>query len=454
MKTRLLLLAVLTSLSLGCKRDGTRAVVGPIGVPPDAVFLLSAPSLRELRAVAARVEPLPAAAADDEAQPAWLACEPSVCVLRRGTPVEAVSRSAGQVTAPDADGSLVIWGLAEDDDLDARLARWRTGAPAPAGWSGFVTPDAALARWKPSNPHAKELLAGATAQAGRIEFTARATAQGTDVELRMTPRAGEEALVGSLGHPTADPPDVTGLLVDEMLGLVRLSADPHELWALVRTVATAEQRAALDELVATLRGEGALDIERQILDTLTGHIFIALYERSALAEPALNDWLLLRATHEAVVLPIRERTPIRRALGAWTQLSRGRLQALTTAAQSEEQHDEWGYFDDGELRFSVVLGANFVAFVDSTVALDRARSWSTTVPVPAELTRRGIGALLEGRDRYGLYADAALLEAWFGALPYGSVAATVAPDGRGELVRAHLTDRRPSPAAPPHDAGR
>lgn len=443
--TSLQYLAVALSLCcMGC--DRTTLPSGPIGVPSDANLLVSAPSLSALRQMATLLEPLDVAAdRGDEDQPAWFACAPDVCLLRRAATADLKQRD-DRWNVPDGDGSLVVWGAPDKEALRAAMTHWATGVAPSAGWTGFIEPRTVLERWKPTNPRAKELVERATFQAGRIDFTMKTRETTLDAQLRMQPVPGEPVFVDDLGAPRGDAPSVAGLTDAGMLGMVRLSADPHKIWALLRSVLAADQRQALDDLLDALASQAALDVEKQVIDGLSGHVFVIAYGLSDLKNPTLADWLTLGATSEAVLIGVRDRTAIRRALDAWTQLSEGRLQVQSTGPDKQE----WAWFEDDEIRWTAMLGRDYVLVVDSSVALDHARSWEhTPVALADVLKSRGVDELLEGPRRSGIYVDVAALRTIVGdavddVIPgLQAIRASARPDADGrEVVDVRLTLER------------
>ncbi len=419
--------------------DRATPTAAPIGVPPAAVLLISAPTLADLRRMSTYIEPLIAPTAADEAQPAWFACEPKICVLRRGGPTTPGERE-GVWSVADGPGSLMVWGAADRPTLDAALLRWRKGKPAPAGWAGFAEPRVMLERWKPTKPRAKELVEAATFQASRIDFTMKVSGDVVDAELRMRPTPGEPSFIDGLGSPTGPLPDLSGLIGESPLTLARLSADPELAWALFRGTLGAEQRGELDALVAKLRDDFALDFETQVLAALTGHAVIVVYDLDP-KHATLSDLVTLTTTSEAIVFPVRDRGLLRRTMGAWTQLSKGRLQLQSTG----DDEADWVWFEDDEIRWSAILGPDTLTIVDSPIALDHLKSWSKApTPLTPTLTKRGVDTLLTTPDRSGVYLDIAALRAALPALaatlPPGikSIAASADPHENGELVRIRL----------------
>jgi hypothetical protein len=428
----LVLLLALTS----CDRHSSL----PIGVPPDATVLLVAPSLGELRTLSEFVEPLPVKDAGDEAKPAWFACEAELCVLRRAASVKDAHKD-GVWHVADGDGSLVVWGAKDRDALDAALSRWRTGAPAPPvppsyGWTGFFEPRPLLATWKPSKPRARELVERATFQAGRIDFQVKTAKAAIDAELSMRPVSGEPSFVSDLGDPTGDSPDVAGLTTSDMLGMARLSADPARLWTLLRSLLSAEHRGELDEFVAKLDGEAALSVDA-VLAALSGHVYVVAYATAPGSAHTPIDWLTLDATQEALLIGVRDRQTVRRALDAWTQLSKHRLRVHET-----RQVLQWAWFEGEQLRWTAELGADYLLIMDGPAALDAAQRWKTTPsPLAKVLVERGVDSLLQG-NRSGVYVDlTAVREHLGGVLPRVesiAVSAENSPDGELVGVRVKL----------------
>ena len=413
----------------------------PIGVPPAAQFFVAAPSLGELRSMATFVAPLEdVAPASDTEQPAWVACERELCVLRRAAPAERAKVGATW-HIPDGEGSVIIWGATDEPAVDAALARWRDAAalvPPTGGWAGFIEPGPILERWNPSSARARELVERVTFEAGRIDFT-MATKDGVvDAELRMLPRPGEPIFVGGLGAARVDLPAMDGLTDAGMLGIVRLSADPTQVFDLLRSTLAAPQRAEVDELLVELETRFALDVKSQVLGTLSGHALIFAYGMPGEPAPKITELLSLRATSEVIVLPVTDREPMRRALDAWTQLSGGQLQVQSTGPTETE----WAWFVDGEVEWTALLGASALVIADGSGPLTRAQQWMRAeepAALPAVLETRGVDALLKERDRSGLYIDLTQIRDAIPDLPaFESLTITVEPDGDRELIRARV----------------
>jgi hypothetical protein len=155
----------------------------------------------------------------------------------------------------------------------------------------------------------------------------------------------------------------------------------------------------------------------------------------------LADWLSLRATNEAVWIPMRETSDVRRLLNAWTQLSEGKLRVQAAT----DDRLEWAWVEDGVLEWTVMLRDDGIVVVDSSVALDHVRKWETEGGRLAEvLVARGVDEMLEGADRSGAYLDFAALRSLgepFVDIARGFDAASVVAktDGdNGEMIRIRL----------------
>lgn len=350
----------------------------------------------------------------DETKPAWAFCEGSVCAVHTATKTKKRTRREDAWLVPDGDGTLLVWGIDDPEALDARLESWRAFSP-PADATdgtlrGSVDPDLLLKNWKPQNERSKELVERVTSLTGAVEFSMQSDDQKVDLTLKLLKNPGEPKFVASLGEARAPIPFTAGLLDDEVVGAIRISADPSRLWKLGRSVLSAPRRGELDEFLATLKEEAALDLEKVVVENMQGHILLVIYD--IVGEPKTPaDWLSLGATNEAVLIPLTQRRPVRRAFDAWTQLSKGRLHVRSADAERLQ----WAWIEEGELRWTAILGDDWLLFVDSQVSLDRARRWMAK---PAELRSvladRNVDELLNGTSRSGVYVDLARLRPMFG----------------------------------------
>lgn len=398
--------------------------------------------------MSAFVEPLQITDAGDDDKPAWLACDrASICMLRRAGTTKRVNTDGTWLT-PDGDGSLVVWGVDDEVELDAALRRWRGGkqpATKSGAWTGFIEPGAFLAQWKPKTQRAKELVERVTFQAGRIDYVVTIESPTVlDAELRMTPRPGEPVFVGDLGRPSADLTDLSGLADPEMLGAVRIAADPAKLWDLLRSVMGAEQRGGLDEMVAMLADEASLDVPAELFASLDGHIALFAYEFPT-TPIEVKGLLELDATTETIVVGVKDRQRLRELLDAWTQLSAGRLQV-----QVSGETPTWAWLEDGELRWTAMLGEKHLLIADSDTAIERTKRWRDEpgLPLADKLADRGANGLFEGRDRSGAYLDLtkfkdAMPEHAASFPPIASITVTAEPHEKGEFIRVRLTTSVP-----------
>lgn len=462
-------LLICVALLASCDRKPTSVLEPdePIRIPSDATFEVTS---RDLPAMLAFARPLLAGGggADlsrrlegalgfsptdasawvergvDPNKPVTAFCDPTACALR----------VQGRWTAPDATLEVVeddpyrvlVWGVWEPDTLDRLLSRWRDPAKTHAPTlstdvSGRVDLRAALQGWDLTRPRARALVRRATEQSTAIEFSATVGDGALEVTLDVQDDPGEPRFVDELGEPRADLPRVAGLVDAGVLAVVRLSADPNMLWALGRSLLSAEQRGELDALGDTLRAEASVDLQSAILDNVTGHVVVVSYGLDGEPPTGITDWVTLKATRDAVLVPIADPTPVRRLFDAWTQLSKGRLHVQ----EARGERLQWAWVEDGELRWSALVGRDYVLFVDSSVALRHASRWQNQPePLSRSLRDRGVDTLLEARSRSGLYLDLAALRAvsegglasWFPTID----AVTLIEDRSGTRLRLSLSE--------------
>ena len=173
-----------------------------------------------------------------------------------------------------------------------------------------------------------------------------------------------------------------------------------------RSLLPPESRTALDQWIQELDSALAIDLVGDVMTNLAGHAVVAIYgfEPSVLRidNPQLAfDLLTLKATREAVLMPIADRKRMERVLDAWTQASRGKL-----SRQPAGDTVQYAWLEDGALSWALILGRDHVVFVDSTAAFDHAIAYERSArPLDAALIERGLPDLFEGIDRSGIYLD-------------------------------------------------
>lgn len=434
-------LAVLVALAaVACDKQPASAVapgLDAVRVPTDAWIFVSSPTLDALLAPAQRFGDLPVESGEDAGEPAWIFCQDELCAMHRGRDLEELERDGNVWRVPDASGSIDIWGSGDRSVIEAALNRWRsTGTEAadpPAnGLRGWVDPDPTLRRWQPKQPRSKELIERVVHQSGRIAFDLTTEDDRVRIALRMKPTPGEPRFIDSLGAASGTLPRVGGLIDRGILGAVRLSADPSQLWTLLRSTFTADQRAQIDAFLGELSAKAGIHLPELVIDAVDGHILLVLYGLSDRKVEGLSDWMRLRATREAVFIPIRQRDTIRRALDAGTQMSGGDLRVQRATGERLE----WAWLVDGELSWTVVLGQDYLVFLDSSVSLEHFRTWRTTRPeLPDSLVRRGVDDLVAPENRSGIYVDLGAVRSMV-----GEPVAGIAPDFQAATIVAREQD--------------
>jgi len=118
---------------------------------------------------------------------------------------------------------------------------------------------------------------------------------------------------------------------------------------------------------------------------------------------AIRRILELRATREAVLLPIQDRVIAEQTLDAFTQLSQGRL-----SRENAEHTVHYAWLEGGLLEWAFILDDTHLLFVDSAAAFDQAMIYERRGgSLSDELTP--LAPLMKGRHRSGIYLDTAIL---------------------------------------------
>ncbi len=245
-------------------------------------------------------------------------------------------------------------------------------------------------------------------QMGPIGFTASFAAESGFLDLDLMSRADprEPTFVKELKGAKGAPPVVGGLVDPGVLGVVRLSVQPRKFYDLLRSLLPAESRIELDAWVQNLDSALSIDLVGDIMTNVNGHAVAAIYgfepKVLRLDNPTLAfDVLTLRATREAVLIPIADRQRMERVLDAWTQASKGKLNR-----QPSGDTIQYAWLDDGALSWALILGRDHVVFVDSTAAFDHAIAYERAArPLDGSLIEKGLPVLFEEVDRSGIYLD-------------------------------------------------
>lgn len=275
------------------------------------------------------------------------------------------------------------------------------GAIEPAGWL----------LQKQTAGQARVLLERLAHQTGRVHFLANYEPEThkLKIHLRTHGSPGEPVMVPDLGEPTGDLPTVRGLIKPGVLGVVRLSGAPDQFFNVIRSALPADQRLALDKLFSDLDAELKIDVENDLIKNLKGHAIVVMYgieNRIFTADNfRLADVFQLRATREAVLLPIQNRESMERVLNVMTQLSRGNLrrQAIGDSIQ-------YAWLPDGALEWALILNNDYLVVVDSAAAVDHALAYERSAQAPgAMLSDLGVEAIFEKSSRSGFYIDVVAL---------------------------------------------
>lgn len=271
------------------------------------------------------------------------------------------------------------------------------------------------ASWLPESmrvPQADVIYQRMKKQLGPLGFTAnyRETSQTLELELMSSGDPREPTFVRDLKGARGTLPVVGGLVDAGVLGVARVSVSPRKFFDFGRSLLPAETRTELDSWIQRLDSVLRIDVVGDVLTNIKGHAVVAIYgfdpELLKLGNSSFAfDLLSLRATREAVLIPIDDQGRMERVLNAWTQASQGRLNRQ--AAGSTLQY---AWLDEGALEWAIILAEDHVVFVDSTAAFDHALVYERAArPVEGALVDRGLPELLTGVDRSGFYVDAASL---------------------------------------------
>ncbi len=275
------------------------------------------------------------------------------------------------------------------------------GAVEPAGWL----------LQKQTAGQARVLLERLAHQTGRVHFLANYEPEThkLKVHLRTHGSPGEPVMVPDLGEPTGDLPTVRGLIKPGVLGVVRLSGAPDQFFNVIRSALPADQRLAVDKLFSDLDAELKIDVENDLIKNLKGHAIIVMYGIENRVFTADNfrmaDVFQLKATREAVLLPIQNHEAMERVLNVMTQLSRGNLrrQAIGDSIQ-------YAWLPDGVLEWALILNNDYLIVVDSAAAVDHALAYERSAQAPGPmLSDLGVEAIFEKTSRSGFYIDVVAL---------------------------------------------
>lgn len=276
---------------------------------------------------------------------------------------------------------------------------------APGAVVGVASPGPLVRRW-PGEGRAAGLREHLADQIGEVYLGV--VVEGEKIEVDVVTPGDREVVVAvpDLGEARDVLPDLGGLVRPGVLGVVRVSADPHRLAELLRSALSVEERQALDQTLASLREELTVDLESEVIDNFTGQaavVFFGFEDPFFEAQGAelLGEMLRLRGTREAVLLPFRERERLEELLNVFTQMSRGRLRRQVTGHTVQ-----YAWFEEASLEWALILSDTHLLFLDSSIAFDHASAWERNPRALGEtLESRGVGEMLSRERGVGFYLD-------------------------------------------------
>ena len=186
--------------------------------------------------------------------------------------------------------------------------------------------------------------------------------------IRVLQNKGQPHVISSFTPPDVSPPAIGPLASkDKTPAIFRVSSQPQQLFDYCRSLLPPRMRQQSRRMLKLTTSRLKLDLQRDILENLYGHFLIAIHDFQDLNWTSLLD---ISATSKTLLIPIRRREPIRRALDIGTQLSQGKL-----SRQSEGNHLQYAWIEQGELKFAILLTEQFVILGDSPVAFDRGMAY-------------------------------------------------------------------------------
>ena len=334
---------------------------------------------------------------------------------------------------------------------------------------GVVQPRAWLDDLRTGTMDARRVRDRMVAQSGRVGWVARHDADASRLRLRVLTLEdlGEPTTLPSISAPRTPLDDVGGLVREDALGVIRISAHVEDLEQLIMANLTTAQRDAWAQWLVKLKRDVALDIKEAVLQNLRGHVVLVAYgldlQRAMAADAETREPWMLRATQEAVYLPIRDRIKLEYVLDAVTQLTHQRL-----VRQRVNETVQYAWFTDGALEWALLLTDEAVIYVDGPLAFERAASFlrAKRRGTPQEAVPDA-ARLLEHPSASGVYLNAAQLRAQLERGGMGAMTAWIKDvqgvllisreQGRGSNTEieldlrapALLNPEAPSPRSPP-----
>lgn len=278
------------------------------------------------------------------------------------------------------------------------------GVARPAAWMADIE----------AQGHAQLLLKRMISQIGPIGAAVSAPDWQEAIELRVltpgNPRA--PAVVADLGRAEGELSTPEGLFAPGVLALGRMSIDPRQLYTLLVSVLPADEREQLQIYWDELDRELRIDALGDVLDNLSGHAVFVAYgleidDEDSLKEHApgwrLLSTLTLQNTREALLFKLKAREPMETTLDALTAITKGKL-----SRQRAGDTLQYAWLEDGALKWALLLGDDYLIYVDSAVAFEHARAFERGErSMPDELSALGVERLFEPQYSAGFYADSA-----------------------------------------------
>ena len=245
-------------------------------------------------------------------------------------------------------------------------------------------------------------------QLGEVYFSVSLEEEGEKLTLDLLTPGGTSLpmIIDGLGSARGELPALGGLARPGILGMIRLSADPEQILQLIRMMLAPEERGRLDGLLTEMREELLIDVEKDILQNITGQIAVVFYglEDSFFDREGVDlvaSLIRLQSTREAVLVPFDDRERMEEIFNIFTQLSRGSLRR-----QVIRHTVQYAWFDDGALLWAVIMNDDHLLFVDSAVAFDHASAWERSPgQMGGALDERDVAGMMESDRGMAAYLD-------------------------------------------------
>ena len=229
----------------------------------------------------------------------------------------------------------------------------------------------------------------------RIDFTYDRQQQYWDIEGAFVQPEQDAA---SFGNPSTPTPVLTQLVRPDSLGIVRFAVDPSVAWKQFLADLPEAARDGVAAWNTDLQQSAGFTFE-QVLAALDGHIFVFMYERAPdTADATLWTWIALQATHELTVIGVRDAAMLRKAMHAWTQLSKGKLRVIGP--------DRWEWREkDEDASWTAHLHEGLLLVSDSPVADAQRERFvgGTGAQLPQRFGERGVPDLFGTQNASGVY---------------------------------------------------